>query len=425
MPSGMWRPPVADPASPPSPTRGPSPPRAAILANLLLAAAAVSFAAAALEGVARLYAVRRAREPQTVGTLLLYDPERGWTQPPGQSAWRREAEFETLLETNAHGLRGPLRDYGRRAGVRRVLLLGDSFVEGYTVEEPRTVRAQVEKELGGASCGRIEVIGLGVESYGTDQEYLAYLAQGRRYEPSVVVLLFYGNDLDDNMRERKKPYFEVVDGRLALRNVPVPPPPPEKRLLFPRSVERWAHPWRGSWALELVSRRTASGNPRLHRVLSSLGLVRPYAPSRRMEDILMFYGPPNERTEEGWRRTEAILAALRDAVEKDGSRFAVFYVPSRLELVPRDWLLTRERWELEGEGWQASRIFDRLRHACGRLAIRLIDPRAPLTQAELSGPPAYLPTDPHWTAAGHAVAARVIARALADRELPDCRPEGR
>ncbi len=99
------------------------------------------------------------------------------------------------LQINAHGLRGPDRPYEKPPGVRRVLLLGDSITEGYSVEEPYTLRSVLEALLNSRGEGRFEVINGGTAGYSTDQEYLFYVAEGVRYEPDVVVLLFCYNDL--------------------------------------------------------------------------------------------------------------------------------------------------------------------------------------------------------------------------------------
>jgi hypothetical protein len=389
--------------------------------DALLVVVSLVVALGVLELAARVYAGGRAREPQTVGILSLYHPVLGWVKPPSESGWLHEPEFSTWLETNAHGLRGPDRAYARTPGVARVLLLGDSFVEAYTVAEPETARAVLERRLSERGCGPVEVLNAGVAGYGTDQEYLFYLEQGRRYAADVVVLFFFGNDLSDNLRERKKPFFELQDGRLVRRNVPVPPPANARRLLRPEAENRWANAWRGSWALELLSRRTATGNPHLHRALARLGLVRPLEEHGPTRDWLAFYGPETPRSRQGWRLTEALLGALRAAVEADGARLLVLYVPARFELVPESWTLTRERWQLVGDGWRPERPFEALVEACGRRGIRLVDPRPRLTQAESEGRPAYLEHDPHWNALGQALAADVLADALVERELAGCR----
>jgi hypothetical protein len=88
--------------------------------------------------------------------------------------------------------------------------------------------ARLEVALNGGGPGRWEVLNFGVEGYGTDQQWLYFSEKGLGYKPAVVVLSFFELNLERNVmsfRDYAKPYFTLVDGRLALRNVPVPSPP--------------------------------------------------------------------------------------------------------------------------------------------------------------------------------------------------------
>src|SRR5678815_4767471 len=67
------------------------------------------------------------------------DPVVGHFHIPGASAWVREPEFTTYLRFNRHGLRGPEIADPKPVGLRRVLLLGDSFLEAKQVAEQDAV----------------------------------------------------------------------------------------------------------------------------------------------------------------------------------------------------------------------------------------------------------------------------------------------
>ena len=100
---------------------------------------------------------------------------------------RREYTVEVAI--NSHGLRDPERGYETPAGTARILALGDSFVEGYSVSLPETATQVLESALGRAGCPA-EVINGGTAGYSTDQELLFYETEGHRYKPRVVVLFF-------------------------------------------------------------------------------------------------------------------------------------------------------------------------------------------------------------------------------------------
>ena len=87
-----------------------------------------------------------ARPLTTRGAIIRYHPLLGWDKPPNVTAWMHRPEYSTLLQTNSHGLRGPDRDYPKPPGVRRTLLLGDSFTDGYTVADEKSVRGVLEAQ---------------------------------------------------------------------------------------------------------------------------------------------------------------------------------------------------------------------------------------------------------------------------------------
>lgn len=374
--------------------------------GLALASFALCLAAIEAGARARVASLEGGRNT-TRDPVTRYHPLLGWDKPPGSEHWLTRPEYRTHLVLNSHGLRGPERGHAKPAGVRRVLLLGDSFAEGYTVPEPETVRARLENLLGSAGA-RVEVINAGTHGYGLDQEYIYYQIEGRRYSPDVVVVLFCYNDVAQTTDEDPgRPWFVVEAGELALRNSPVPEPEVTQATTRPFRLM----PWRGSAALRLLSQRTSQGNPALHRRLSALGLVEPYS-DQEIPEAFWPYGPTHRpRVNEMWRRTTPLLGALKASVERDGARLVLFYVPCRFEVNSRAWALTRERYRL-GDGWDTTRLRTRLAAACRQLGIELIEASGRYREAEAAGRLAYLPGDGHWTALGHALAAEAIAEAL-------------
>ena len=380
----------------------------ALLKNLVLSAATVLVMAGLLEGTARVYAHRLQGTPGTSkDPLLRFDPLLGWSKPRGARGVIERPEYTVELEINHLGLRGPERGHAKPPGVKRVLLLGDSFVEGYTVAEEATVRAALERRL--APEGRVEVINGGTHGYSTDQQLLFFRAEGRHYAPDEVVLLFYYNDLHGNVSRDGKPWFDVEDDALVLRNSPLKAPRRDDRARLRTYTLR---PFRGSMALRLLSNRTVAGNPELHRLLARLGLAETEEAADDPPQLWPF-GPAHLReVADMWERTALILRTLDAEVRAAGARLTVFYVPARFEVDDPAWELTRRRngW---GPRWKRERVADRLHGVCAELALRCVDPRAEFRAAEASGEDAYFPQDGHWAPAGHRVAAEVLRDVLA------------
>lgn len=392
-----------------------------LFGKLALSVASLGLSAAALEIGARLLVSRWSQRMITpYGSVSRFHPVLGWDKPPGARVQMQRPEYASLLEINNKGLRGPERDYPKPPGTRRVLMLGDSFAEGYTVEEALSVRALLERGLESGGCGPTEVLNGGTAVWSTDQEYLFYMLEGRRYAPDVVILFFFYNDLYYNTTDvafggRTKPVFALVDGQLVLQGTPIPAPPESERVsrMEPRPFR--LKPWKGSFALRLLSNRLAAGAPDVHLFLSRFGIVEPPPRFEPPAEDMAPFGPGGPRVNDMWRRTEAILAALKSAVEADGGRLVLLYVPDRFEVNEKAWALTRRQYRL-GRKWDPDRLPARLAEVAARQGIEMIDPRAELREAEGSWSRAYLPQDGHWNETGNAVVARkalpVLSRTL-------------
>ena len=115
----------------------------------------------------------------------------------------------------------------RRHRIARVLLLGDSIAFGVGVADHETFGQVLQRHVPG-----LEVLNFGVSGYGTDQALLQLEDVGLDLRPDVVVLNFcVANDYFDNVLHTSfydgrapKPYFELDDGALRLRDAHVKGP---------------------------------------------------------------------------------------------------------------------------------------------------------------------------------------------------------
>jgi tetratricopeptide (TPR) repeat protein len=104
----------------------------------------------------------------------------------------------TYERTNSHGQRDRERTLAKPDGVTRILLLGDSVVEGYGLRESETLSRRLEDLY---NDGSTEVLNFGVSAYCTLAEIELLEVKGLRFDPDVVVLVFVENDFDNFNRE--------------------------------------------------------------------------------------------------------------------------------------------------------------------------------------------------------------------------------
>jgi hypothetical protein len=399
--------------------------RRELLQNLGLAAASLGLCLGLLEVAARVVVAHRkpGKEARLRRLYNDYDLMLGWRKRPGARVTYDRPEFTVEIAMNGHGQRDRERAWERPAGGFRVLALGDSFLEGYTVPLAETATQQLEARLGGPRCAVApEVLNTGTAGWSTDQQYLYYRREGHRYGAQVVLLFVYYNDVLYNARDNNlglpKPLLGFRGGRPFVRNLPVPPapePPPPRPPPPPPPGPR-------SVALDLFGDRLERAAPRSYNVLARLGL---WPPTRRVEplpEMRAYAARPDAELRQAWRATTALVHALGHEVASHGGRLAIVHVPSRLEVSDSAWELTRWRYGIEDGRWQRDAVSRRLREIAGLAAVPFLDPTPELRAAEGFFRKAYLPLDGHWNARGHAVAAAAVERFLRAQGLaPACR----
>ncbi len=104
--------------------------------------------------------------------------------------WKPESPRNGLVfATNSHGQRDVERSL-QKSGPR-ILLLGDSVVQGIRTPLEQTISRQLERLL---SLQGVEVLNFGVSGYNTRAEAELFAVRGRAFDPDLVLLLFVSND---------------------------------------------------------------------------------------------------------------------------------------------------------------------------------------------------------------------------------------
>ncbi len=371
-----------------------------------------------MEGVARALITGRGRgkEQNEFAQYQIHDPVLGWRDKPNARVFFRRREYEVELRTNAQGLRDRERSY--EGSAFRVLALGDSFPEAYSVPLEQSVTQVLEKRLTAPACP-IEVINGGVAGYSTDQEYLAYRQEGVRYHPQVVVLFFFYNDVLATLSSfeygRPKPVLDFRPMHPLVANEPVPPPPPPPApSTRRRKAEVRSALW--VWIKERLQRR-----PSVYNRLAKLGLFRPIRPVYPPDELNVFWRRAPPAVDRAWAQVDRILGALARETAAHDARFLVAYVPSRFEVSDRDLEVTRAWYGLDEASWGRASVLRRLKGIASARGFPVLDLTAALRKVDhpLRGP--YYEYDGHWNAIGHRTAAATIAEWLAVQGwLPPC-----
>jgi hypothetical protein len=364
--------------------------------NAGIALAALALGLALAEAGLRLFfpqpLAERYGSPAAGGPLVAIDKELGWTLRENVTGVSSDEPWQADLATNSFGFRDV--NHGEKAtGVTRVAVLGDSFVFGSGVKQDEPVTRRLAALLGPS----FEVISLGVPGYGTDQALLTLRRWGRRLSPDIVLAGFFWNDVMENasaeMYGMKKPRFVLAGDSLAL----VPPGEAPSRSAAQR-LDAALGPRSHLWSL--VRRSFGRGADRVE-------------PEERpvMVDLSLRAAPPGREPE--FALTWALFGALESEARVLGAKPIIFTVPPRflVDDVAKQKVL--KIYSLGADALDEDGFF-RVKEACARRDLPVVDLLLAFRDAARAGDRLFLPTGIHWSAKGHALAARVLEPAVRD-----------
>jgi lysophospholipase L1-like esterase len=361
-----------------------------------------------------------------------WDPAIGMKLIPGKEGRAiQHGIFDTRVKVNSVGFRDREHTLEKPAGARRVVLLGDSFLEAMQVPFDRSITPLLESRLQ-SGTGPTELINLSVSGTGTAREYLALREYGVRYKPDLVLLFFVGNDVSDNsQRLHGLPYVPyprtTADGDLARDEAGRPSFTPFKDQTS--SLSTVTGLFRNHSKAYRFLRETVDNSPGLNRLLYKLRLVStpPETVNAPAGDNFGFYEiyrvEPKPAWAEAWHLTEEMMLAARDLASASHAKFGVVLIPAY--------------WEVDSQRWsEALTQLPSMRNAA--LDLELPSKRLtnfltahdvpvinllPEFRARAARLPAlYLRSDAHWTVDGHRLAADLLTEPVAALLGSDTQP---
>lgn len=130
-------------------------------------------------------------------------PEVHHLQVPGAAAVLQGVE----VKINARGLRDRDFDAQPPAGVKRLLLMGDSVTFGWGVPQDKTYAKVCEQEL--AKAGKYELINAAVVNHTTSRMLAFYRQELHTYGAPVVLLAFFINNANESADPGIRAYLDT------------------------------------------------------------------------------------------------------------------------------------------------------------------------------------------------------------------------
>lgn len=356
------------------------------------------------EGATRLFT-------DTTPPLLCNHPVLGTTYLPDFAAevYVPECGQKVFLRFNSDGMRGGPVSVEKPAGVRRVAVIGDSFIAAVATEEDKTIVRLVEEHLNKSEQGtRWEVINFGISASSTGQELVLYRELVRKYKPDVVVCAFcVMNDLGDNCRRltssRARIYFDVNEAGELVEQ--------------PRSAKRatlnaWLNRNSRFYVWQRYTTQKAIDSIRHKAETSIVGSWLEMGPGDAGGQGIYATTPEGDLAY-AWQVTEKLIETMHDEVRADGSEFMLVALPTGLQVCddlffPNDEPGVVDRYYPD----------QRLSEICGRIGapILLLTDRfreaSPHHSNEYEDEWLHYDGVGHFNDRGNAVAAEALAEAL-------------
>jgi hypothetical protein len=265
----------------------------------------------AVEGLASLTLAFRdimtTDRPSAERVHAKYDPVLGWEN-------EKNVDIKDMygpgiyLRTNSQGFRNN-HDFEPAVpdGKHRIVCSGDSFTLGFGVDNDHTWC-----QLLATFDPRLETLNMGQGGYGVDQMYLWYKRDGAKFEHQVHLLAFITGDFDrmqsDTFLNYGKPLIDIENGKLVVKNVPVPRP-------------AYDHSWLTDNVLPNL------GRLRTVELLKRVGRRLQFAPDTAANKEMIEW-TPKKRIEKTQKVLVKIFEDLKHLNVERSSKLVLVYLPS-------------------------------------------------------------------------------------------------
>jgi hypothetical protein len=325
--------------------------------------------------------------------------------------------------TNSKGFRNTREfDYVPSHGVSRILLTGDSYVDGMRTDQQRTIGALLETELN-AHCKsdrRVEVMIAGNNNPANAWYY--YQEHGWMFHPDLVVLgLTIGNDFTTNNYRHGFLPVAGEDGRVVLIKADSAIHQESVvQVLLPKSAYRPPSRWRGFEMEELQVRQWLAEHFRAFGYAIPPALI-PWDNFRRhvyatewFVSLGLFYRPGIPEIQEAYKDMDETLTGMGQAVRTNDTAFLVLLFPVRIQVAEKDWDLLARFYALDRGQFDLQKPNRRVLAVCEQHSIECLDCTPALQEwYGTHGEPAYRARgDMHFNERGQQVVAEYLAAYL-------------
>lgn len=305
------------------------------------------------------------------------------------------------------------REYGPKASDEfRIVMIGDSYIEGLAQPEPERITRQIEQQLNSAHLPqKITVINAGIGGYGPWQERDLLQELGFTFEPDLVILqLFMGNDIENTLAKSGKllqSYQPLAQAFLARFRY---------QELGPVRADKWLY------AHSALYRRSSTISQKPSLIADMFNTFRFLPPCRipspprsigrncTLEPNLCEWYPD---LEDGWAQMKDDIRGIRLDCKERGIGFIVFDIPCQQIIIDSDWQVVMDTSTSTPNLYDRDKCEHLVDAFCREEGIPFIPLIAPLRN-QSNREELYHHFDGHLTSRGARISAETIAQFLLD-----------
>lgn len=284
-----------------------------------------------------LEAVLRQVDPPFYSGHRRYHPDLGWVLPPNSVQYPVRGERRIRFEANELGFRDVSHPPWSVPGVRRIVVIGDSFTEAAQVELAETFGSVLQKLLNRGGSEYWQVVHLAVGGYGTVQELVALENYGLRYAPDLIILqIFPFNDVINNSlsgayvanpHDTYRPYLDPATGYRSLTYLNPRTNWLRRKSALLRQLFLVSNRYFGAWGRE----EYLDSDEDRQAFIAQRFPIDGVPPQRLKQAIMMnSLAPPGQQMaviRDGWAATEAAIRRIGAIARAEEAKFMALVIP--------------------------------------------------------------------------------------------------
>ncbi len=333
-----------------------------------------------------------------------YDAEIHHCFIPNSKGRYAEKEYSTIYYINSLGMRDREYSVEKPENSYRIIVIGDSFVEGrgVNIEDTFTERLEVllNKNNKSDAIRNFEVLNAGVASYSPILEYLALKNKLIGLEPDLVLLCFDFSDIQDDYEYSRTASFGK-NGELIAVSIDEAVLNRPKKMFLIRFFERHS-------PFFLYARR------KIKKLFAQASGNEEKEPEIHFGDIKtdrLFMLRDNVSIHDHWRCTAGYILKIRSMLDKENIKFVLVTYPYGHQVNKDEWSEGRQSWGFEkGKLYINDTMFYIIRGFCNRNTVNLIETHEELRKIKKK--PLYYKYDGHFTMLGNRVMSEILYEKL-------------